>query len=194
MSADAIHSMVDLVGQGYTPNSVWESSLTYHIGSSVKINQTISGEDPVSGAAVTVPEGEVVTIIAIGGGNSGNDGHVLRADGESQAIIPRVALGESLKKVGEETTSEDLTGVVTKVTLSKPLPQSVVDWLQGGYMDYEVMLPMNPQSDSATALTFFMKAEDEEMLTMAVDTLKKMAGASYKSDAAATLTDWANSL
>lgn len=193
MSAEAIERMVALVEQGYTPRSVVESSLTFSPGSSVKVNRTTPATDPSNGSSITVPEGEVVTILGVGGGDSGNDGHVLRADGSSQAIIPYQALGEALVKEDEEPgqpIEEGLTGVVSKITLAKPLPQSVTDWLGGGYHDYDVQLPYHPQADSSSSVTFLMKAPDEDMLEMAKDTLKKMAGASYKSDAESNLTDW----
>ncbi|MCG8435651.1 MAG: hypothetical protein MJA83_16630 [Gammaproteobacteria bacterium] len=190
MSSDVIDRMVSLVEDGYAPDSVWESSLTFHPGSSVKINQTVTAVDPSTGSSVTVPEGEVVTVLGVGGGDSGNDGHVLRADGASQAIVPYRAMGENLRKVGENPIEESLSDVVAKVTLSKPLPASVVSWLRVGYMDYEVSLPMHPESDSASSITFLMKARDQEMLDMAKEHLKKEAGSSYKSDAVASMTDW----
>ncbi len=193
MSSELIEQMVDLVGEGYTPNSIWEHSLTWHGGSEVKVNKATTGHDPITKASISVPEGTVVTIHGTGGGHSGNDPHCRLPDGR-QAIIPYYDLGEAhLEKVDDDGNpiSEEITGAVAKVSLTKPLPQSAIDWVGGGYMDYGVELPDMPSADSSSAVTFLMKAEDEETLESAIDSLKKFAGASFKSTSSATLVDWA---
>ena len=191
MSNPLIDQMVSAVEEGYTPRSVWETSLTYAPGSTVKVNKATTGKDPDTGAAVSVPEGEVVSIIGVGGGETGNDHHVLLKDGR-QAFIHYYDLGESILQ-REYIDENNLVGVVSKVTLSKPLPQSTVEWLTGGYRDYGVELPYKPQADSSSATSFLMKAEDQEMLDGALDALKRVSGASYKGDASASLTDWVES-
>ena len=189
MSNELINQMIAAVEDGYTPRSVWETSLTYAPGSTAKVNKATTGKDPETGAAVSVPEGEIVSIIGVGGGDTGNDHHVLLKDGR-QAFISYYDLGEStLRK--DSVDENDLVGIVSKVTLSKPLPQSAIDWMSGGYLDYGVELPHTPQADSSTSTTFLMKAEDQEMLDGALEALKKVAGASYKSAAVSSLTDWA---
>jgi len=90
----------------------------------------------------------------------------------------------------QESVDEDITGSVIKVVLNKPLPQSVVDWVERGYVDYGVELPSVPQADDAKSVTFLMKSEDADMLNSAVESLKKIAGASFKSSADATMIDW----
>jgi len=185
-----IDQMVTAVEAGYTPRSVWETSLTYAPGSTAKVNKATTGKDPSTGAAIAIPEGDVVSIIGVGGGDSGNDHHVLLKDGR-QAYVPYYDLGESTLSKADEINENDLVGVVSKVTLSKPLPQSAIDWLSGGYVDYGVELPHTPQADSSSSTSFLMKAEDQEMLDGALEALKKVAGASYKSSASASLTDWA---
>jgi len=194
MANELIEQMVELVEQGYTPLSVWESTLTYHAGSAVKVNKATTGKDPETGSSIAVPEGTVVTIVGVGGGESGNDPHVQLPSGQ-QAIIPFYDLGEG--EVGlskgdalDEDVQEELTGVVHKVTLSKPLPQGAVDWLASGYMDYGVELPDTPSDDSASAVSFLMKGEDEETVEAALEGLKKEAGTSFKSSSAATMVDW----
>lgn len=187
-----VEQMVAAVEEGYTPRSVWETSLTFAPGSTVKVNKATTGTDPVSGASITIPEGEVVSILGIGGGTSGVDHHVLLKDGR-QAIVPFYDLGEAslMREDGSSLYESDLIGVVSKITLAKPLPQSAIDWLGGGYFDYGVELPYTPQTDSTSSTTFLMKAEDQDMLDAAIESLKKVAGASYKSDSPASLTDWA---
>ena len=191
MTQEMIKQMVAAVEGGYTPRSVWETSLTFAPGSTVKVNKATTGTDPQTGASISIPEGEVVSILAVGGGPSGVDHHVRLKDGR-QAIVPFYDLGESsLERDGSELNESDLVGIVSKITLAKPLPQSTIDWLAGGYQDYGVELPYAPQADSGSATTFLMKATDQETLDAAIEALKKVAGASYKSDAAASLTDWA---
>lgn len=190
MSSEMIEQMVTAVQDGYRARSVWETSLTYAPGSSVKVNKATSATDPNTGASLTIPEGEVVTILGVGGGPSGVDHHVLRPNG-SQAIVPFYNLGESTLKKNGASLSEALVGVVKKVVLTKPLPQSVIDWVGGGYADYGVELPDVPMDDSSSAVTFLMKSEDEEMMSSAMDSLKKAAGGSFKSEADSDLTAWA---
>lgn len=195
MSQAMINQMVAAVEEGYTPRSVWETSLTYAPGSTVKVNKATTVTDPQSGSTFTIPEGEVVSILAVGGGPSGNDHHVELKDGR-QAIVPYYDLGESELKKSDENLNEmsDLVGVVAKITLTKPLPQSAIDWLggvgEGAYADYGVMLPYSPLSDSDSSVSFLMKADDQDTLDSAIEVLKKVSGASYKSDASASLTDW----
>lgn len=194
MSHEMIKQMVAAVEEGYTPRSVWETSLTFAPGSTVKVNKATTGKDPQTGAAISVPEGEVVSILGVGGGTSGVDHHVLLKDGR-QAVIPFYDLGESsLEKDDGDQVNESLVGVVAKITLTKPLPQSAVDWLKSGYYDYGVALPYKPQADSSSATSFLMKAEDQETLDGAVEALKKVAGSSFKSSSPATLTDWDKAL
>lgn len=194
MSQEMIKQMVAAVEEGYSPRSVWETSLTFAPGATVKVNKATTGTDPQTGASVSIPEGEVVSILGIGGGPSGTDHHVLLKDGR-QAIVPFYDLGEAtlLRRAPYDQAiyESDLIGVVSKITLAKPLPQSTVDWLAGGHQDYGVELPYSPQADSGTAITFLMKADDQEMLDAAIEALKKVAGASYKSSTSASLTDWA---
>ena len=191
MSSEMINRMVQLVSEeGYTPKSVWESSLSIHIGSTARVNKTTTATEYQTGNSLSVPEDTVVTVIGVGGGHSGADHHVLLPDGR-QAVIPFYDLGEGFEKEGEENTvSEGLTGAVAKVSLTKPLPQSALEWLKGGYMDYGVSLPGTPSDDSEKAVSFMMKSEDQGMLDSALEALKKVAGATFKSSAAATLTDW----
>lgn len=178
-----IDQMIELVNEGLDPRAVVEATLSLHPGSTAKVNKSTTGKDPHSEATFAIPEGSVVTVIGIGGGDSGTDHHVQLEDGR-QAIIPFMDLGESILQ------QEELTGAVAKVTLAKPLPQSALDFLSGEYADYGVELPENPEADSAASVTFLMKAEDEESLEMGIDHLKKLAGASFKSSAAATVLDW----
>lgn len=95
---------------------------------------------------------------------------------------------EKMKLVAQK--KEELTGAVAKITLAKPLPQSAMDWVSGGYMDYAVELPETPMDDSAKEVSFLMKAEDEDMLAGGVEALKKAAGSSFKSSAPSTMVDW----
>ena len=92
-----IDSMIDAVQAGSDPREVYESSLTYPPGSSVKVNKATTGTDPNTGSSVSVPEGTVVTIIGVGGGESGVDHHVQLPDGD-QAVIPFADLGEAEDK------------------------------------------------------------------------------------------------
>lgn len=186
-----IDQMVAAVEEGFTPRSVWETSLTYSPGSAVKVNKATTAQLYPDGGSVSIPEGTKVSIVGVGGGASGVDHHVMLPDGR-QAIVPFYNLGEStLKKPSNPVEENQLVGSVAKVTLAKPLPQSALDWLKDEYYDWGVNLPSAPQSDSSTSVTFLMKAEDQETLDAAIEALKRVAGASFKSSAAASLTDWA---
>lgn len=196
MSDKMIEQMVNAVESGFSPRSVWESSLTYSPGSTVKVNKSTSAVDAVSGATFTIPEGEVVSILGVGGGKTGNDHHIVTKDGR-QAFINYYDLGESeLQQSSDEDDNKDsidegVVGFVKKVTLEKPLPTSATDWLTNGYYDWGVELPDMPSSDTKTAVTFVMKARTQSAMDAAVATLKDRCGSSYKSDADATLEDWA---
>ncbi len=188
MASDIVTRMVGLVEKGNDPKHVLESSLSYGPGSSVKVNKATTGTDPQTGGSVSIPEGTLVTILGIGGGDSGSDHHAQLQDGR-QVIIPFADLGESFES-NDDDLDEDLTGSVVQVVLSKPLPDGAVSWLEGGFMDYGVQLPSEPMKDDSGSVTFLMKADDKEMLDSALEVLKREAGASFKSSKDASLTDW----
>ncbi len=70
MASDLVSRMVSLVERGHSPGKVLESSLNYGPGSSVKVNKATTGKDPQTGGSISIPEGTVVSILGIGGGNS----------------------------------------------------------------------------------------------------------------------------
>ncbi len=184
-SLGLINSMVTRVTAGHDPDSVWETSMRYGLGNSVKVNKATTAREEGTGNSVSVPEGTVVTISNIGGGKSGLD-HVVRLPDGRNVTVPFADLGEAFP----DSTNEELVGSVTKVVLSKPLPQSAIDWITSGYMDLGVELPSEPEDDSATSMSFLMKGEDQEMLDFALEDLKKVAGTSFKSSKPASLNDW----
>lgn len=184
MANPMIESMVKAVQQGRKPRNVWETSLTYAPGSTQKLNKDTSASLR-EGGTVSLKAGSTVTVVGIGGGSSGVDHHVQLPDGR-EAFIPFYDLGESVR--------ESLADVVMKVTLNKPLPQSVIDWLRNGYYDWGVNMPERPAADSATSVTFYMKAAEQNVLDIAVEELKKLAGTSFKSADFAALTDFYKTL
>jgi hypothetical protein len=48
LESTMMEQMVAAVEDGYTPESVWETSLTFSPGSSVKVNKSTTGTDPGS--------------------------------------------------------------------------------------------------------------------------------------------------
>lgn len=224
---------VKLASMGLTPDKVLESSLTFHPGARIRAKVGTSGmkED---GSTISIPEGTVMTVIGVGGGQSGVDPLVQLPSGEIVNVpFDQVMEGVKLRRRGRKSEgrrpsegrrrffrfeaddsdddmkkkkekekkdkerekekkdqNEDLTGAVASVTLAKPLPDGAKTWLEAGHMDYGVMLSMSPTADSAAAVSFLMKADDEDMLMSALELLKKIAGASFKSSKDATLMDW----
>ena len=81
-----IDRAVKLVQEGNDPSAVIESVIL-SAGVTAKVNKPSKGYDPENAAAVTVPEGTVVTIAATGAGLSGVDYLVLLPSGR-QAVIP----------------------------------------------------------------------------------------------------------
>lgn len=193
MASDMIKQMVAAVERGFTPRSVVEATLVYKPGSNVKVNKSTTGVDYHTKASVTIPEGTLVSVVGVGAGPSGVDHHVMLPDGK-QVIIPFADLGESILKRARNRIREMelLTGSVVKVSMIKPLPQSVLDWLQVNYMDFGVELPPVPLVDDDSSLVFMMKGESPECLETAIDDLKSWAGASFKSADPVSLTDWSN--
>lgn len=189
MGSKLIDMMVSAVEEGYTPRSVVETSLVFGPGARAKVNKATTAKDYHTGAAVTIPEGTVVTVIGVGGGDTGNDHHVMLPNG-NQAVVPFYDLGESMLQQEHVDEMMLTSGVVKKITLSKPLPQSAIEWLEAGYMDFDVELPAVPDKDDDKSVVFMMKGEDEVMLDAAIGDLKTAAGTSFKSVAPASLGDW----
>jgi len=186
MANPLIEQMVTAVGKGYRPKHVWESSLNFHPGSPVKVNKATTGE-LLGGGSVAIPEGSVVTVVGVGGGPSGVDHQVMLQDGR-QAVVPFADLGEEVLRARK--VSEQITDVAAKVTLSKPLPDGCTAFLTSGYTSMGVELPHTPSSDSDSAMTFYVKAPSTEVMQAFLSQLEKCAGASFKSSAEATLTDY----
>jgi len=90
-----IENMIGLVQGGFTPRSVWESTMSLHIGSAAKVNKDTTATEYEKDTKIPLKAGDVVTVVALGAGDSGNDHHVQLADGR-QAIVPFYDLGESL--------------------------------------------------------------------------------------------------
>lgn len=92
MASKMIEQMVRLVQRGHSPKKVWESSLCFAPGSSVLVNQDTEAKVYMTNESTRVAKGTVVTIVGVGGGNSGVDHHARLPDGK-QVIIPFAALG-----------------------------------------------------------------------------------------------------
>jgi len=176
-----VHEMISQVANGANAREVIESSLVFHPGSTARVNKATTAQKYMSDGTVSVPYGTVASIMAVGGGPSGNDHPVLLPDG-TQAVIPFNDLGESVE--------EGLTGAVVKITLTKPLPRSATQWLEGGYVEDGMCIPDVPSNDDQKELTFLMKAADDEAIEIGISRVKRVAGASFKSSAAASLNDW----
>lgn len=219
MSKPVIEQMVRAVTDGYSPRSVYETSLTYHPGSTVKVNKDTKGMSFPDGAEVAVTKGSLVNIVGVGAGPSGKD-HLVRLPDGSQATIPFYDLGESkLRRVREDdpTRSDDEPGMASKpeaddeptetddnddpdeddddarvvrVELSKPLSSEAEDWLKSGYKEAGIELPDMPEDDQPDNVTFLMKAKDQEGLGKAIGELKKVAAENIAKIEPASKEDW----
>ena len=101
-----IEQMIKSVQDGYTPRSVYEATLTYHPGSTVRVNKDTTGILFPTGGDVSVPHGTIVSIVGVGAGPSGKD-HLVRLPDGQQATIPFYNLGESVLRRFKSRT-EDL--------------------------------------------------------------------------------------
>lgn len=110
MRRDILEQMVQAVRKGYTARSVFETSLTWHPGSSVRINKDTTGKLINDGGDVAIPKGSVVTVVGVGGGESGKDTLCLLPSGQ-QATIPFYDLGEGvLRRKGKKLKEEPEPG------------------------------------------------------------------------------------
>ncbi len=191
-----VDAAVELASMGLDHDKVLEATLSYGPGRRLRVKSgTTATKD--GGGSVGVPEGTVVTVIGVGGGRSGVDPVVQLPDG-TVATVPFDKVMEGIESsdfdsnddTGDDKANEGVVGSVARVTLAKPLPEAARAWLSKGYFEYGISLPPAPESDSASSVTFLMKAEDDDVLESTIELLKKMAGASFKSSKAATLVDW----
>lgn len=96
-----IEAMVKAVEDGYTPESVYETSLTYHPGSKIRVNKATTGKKWPDGGDVAIPKGAVVSVVGVGGGPSGKD-TLCRMDNGDQAYIPFYDLYEDTLQKDED--------------------------------------------------------------------------------------------
>jgi hypothetical protein len=99
---DQINGLIDLVLQGEDPSELTVNVMEeiaegygngpYPIGSSVKLNQSWSGED-IEGKSLSLNKGSVVSIVHSNLGKTGHDKMVL-LNGKTKAIVPLKVLGE----------------------------------------------------------------------------------------------------
>ena len=100
-----VEHMVRAVRRGFTPRSVYETTLTYHPGSQVKVNKDTVGKDN-TGGDVSIPGGTVVSVTGVGGGTSGHDFVVALPDGK-QVTVPFMDIGESMLVRSRRKVRED---------------------------------------------------------------------------------------
>lgn len=82
-----IEKMVRLVQRGHSPQKVWESSLSLHPGSMAQVNKSTTAKAFQGNESVSVSKGTNVTVVGVGGGESGVDHHVQLPDGK-HVVIP----------------------------------------------------------------------------------------------------------
>lgn len=191
-----IEQMIRAVRDGYTPRSVFESTLSLHPGSTARVNKdtTVALQD---GGTAPIARGEVVSIVGVGGGVSGTDHFVQLSDGR-KGTVPFYDLGESTlrraKRVvreADEPAEDDGDPRIVRVELTKPLSQEAEDWLKTGYKSEDGLeLPQMPEDDQPDGVSFLMKAKDQECLGKALGELKKVAAENIKKIEPASEDDW----
>jgi hypothetical protein len=97
-----VNGLIDLVLQGEDPTEIAANVMEeiyegygngpYPIGSSVKLNQSWSGED-IEGKSLSLSKGSVVSVIHTNMGDTGHDKMVLY-NGKTKAVVPLKILGE----------------------------------------------------------------------------------------------------
>lgn len=95
--------LISLVVAGQDPvklmthaiEQISENSGPYHIGSKVKINRAATVEK-VGGGSLSLSRGDVVSVVQANLGEHGTDKMVLLSDGATRAIVPMIAMGESV--------------------------------------------------------------------------------------------------
>lgn len=90
MSNELIEKMISAVECGGDAAQVWESTLVYGLGTSVKIKDDLTAKTQ-AGEDVQVTKGTVATICGVGGGHAGLDKLVDLPSGK-KVVIPFEAI------------------------------------------------------------------------------------------------------
>lgn len=107
LAEEQVDSLIDLVMAGEDPQELIDATLDeihegygggpYPIGSRVKINTTWSGQT-IEGNAVTLSQGDTVSVVQPNLGEKGQDRMVLLSDGKTRIVVPFAILGEGLEE------------------------------------------------------------------------------------------------